>query len=396
MNPNLERLHPYPFEHLAALLADITPAADRRPIALTIGEPQHEPPAVAMQALRESLPLVAKYPSTAGSPELRGAFCDWMQRRYGLPRPDPERQVLPLSGTREGLFAIAQTCVDTGAGAVVASPNPFYQIYEGAALLAGAELRFINCSESNGFLPDPDALDRHDWERCQLLYLCSPGNPSGAVMPVDLLARFIERAQRHQVVLVSDECYSEIYADEDQPPPGLLQACRLVGNSDFRRCLSVHSLSKRSNLPGLRSGFIAGDATLIKAFTRYRTYHGCAMPVHHQAASIAAWRDEAHVVSNREAYRRKFDAVMETLSPHLPLTRPEAGFYLWPQTPIDDTEFARRLYAQENVRVLPGRYLAREADGINPGEHRVRLALVAPEADCVEAAQRIARFVEGL
>jgi N-succinyldiaminopimelate aminotransferase len=396
MNPNLERLHPYPFEHLAALLADITPAADRRPIALTIGEPQHEPPAVAMQALRESLPLVAKYPSTAGSPELRGAFCDWMQRRYGLPRPDPERQVLPLSGTREALFAIAQTCVDAGAGAVVASPNPFYQIYEGAALLAGAELRFINCSESNGFLPDPDALDRHDWERCQLLYLCSPGNPSGAVMPVDLLARFIERAQRHQVVLVSDECYSEIYADEDQPPPGLLQACRLVGNSDFRRCLSVHSLSKRSNLPGLRSGFIAGDATLIKAFTRYRTYHGCAMPVHHQAASIAAWRDEAHVVSNREAYRRKFDAVMETLSPHLPLTRPEAGFYLWPQTPIDDTEFARRLYAQENVRVLPGRYLAREADGINPGEHRVRLALVAPEADCVEAAQRIARFVEGL
>jgi N-succinyldiaminopimelate aminotransferase len=396
MNPNLERLHPYPFEHLAALLADVTPAADRHPIALTIGEPQHEPPAVAMQALRESLALVAKYPATAGSPELRGAFCDWMQRRYGLPRPDPESQVLPLNGTREGLFAIAQACVDASAGAVVASPNPFYQIYEGAALLAGAELRFINCSESNGFLPDPDALDRRDWERCQLLYLCSPGNPSGAVMPVDLLARFIERAQRHQVVLVSDECYSEIYADEDQPPPGLLQACQLAGNRDFRNCLSVHSLSKRSNLPGLRSGFIAGDTTLIKAFTRYRTYHGCAMPVHHQAASIAAWRDEAHVVSNREAYRRKFDAVIEVLSPRLPLTRPEAGFYLWPQTPIDDTEFARRLYAQENVRVLPGRYLAREAGGINPGENRVRLALVAPEADCVEAAQRIARFVEGL
>lgn len=393
MNPDIQRLQPYPFERLVALTAGIRPPPELPPITLTIGEPRHAAPEPVRAALRESLHLLAQYPATRGSEDLRTAAADWLQQRYAIPLPDARTQVLPVSGTREALFAIAQACVAPIPGALVLCPNPFYQIYEGATLLAGADPAFMNCVADNGFLPDPDAIDAETWRRCQLLYLCTPGNPSGAVMPTALLRRFVDRAIEHDVVLISDECYSELYSDEAAPPPGLLQACADAGQPDYRNCLSFHSLSKRSNLPGLRSGFVAGDADLIDAFTRYRTYHGCAMPLHHQVASAVAWRDEAHVVANRALYREKFARVAAILSPHLPLDIPEAGFYLWPHTPIPDTEFAQRLYAEENVLVLPGSYLARKADGINPGDRHVRMALVAELADCEEAARRIVRFL---
>lgn len=393
MNTDLDRLHPYPFERLAALIADIEPPRSLDPVVLTIGEPRHDAPAAVIEALHNSLHLLDRYPATRGTADLRDAIADWLQQRYGIARPDPGRQVLPVSGTREALFAIAQTCVSRVPGALVLSPNPFYQIYEGATLLAGAEPVFLNCHADNGFLPDPDSIDAGTWKHCQLLYLCTPGNPSGAVMPTSLLCRFIDKALEHNVVLVSDECYSEIYGDEDAPPPGLLQACIEAGNPTFRNCLSFHSLSKRSNLPGLRSGFVAGDADLLDAFTRYRNYHGCAMPLHHQAASAVAWRDEAHVAANRALYREKFASVASLLASALPVQVPEAGFYLWPRTPIPDTDFTQRLYAEENVLVLPGRYLARDAGGMNPGENHVRLALVAGLADCEEAARRIVRFL---
>jgi N-succinyldiaminopimelate aminotransferase len=389
MNPDLERLQPYPFERLRELFADLAPPADRRSIALSVGEPQHAPPTAVREVLAGSLDRLARYPATRGDLPLREAVADWLAARHGLPTPDPEREVLPVNGTREGLFAIAQACVDRSRAALVATPNPFYQIYEGAAFLAGAEVRFIDLTAERGFLPAPEDLAPEDWERCQLLYLCTPGNPSGAVLSREQLAAFVERALAHDVVLVSDECYSELYADENAPPPGLLDACHLAGNPGYRNCLSFHSLSKRSNLPGLRSGFVAGDAALIEAFTRYRTYHGCAMPPHHQLASIAAWRDEGHVRENRERYRQKFRAVLELLGGPLGLSLPPAGFYLWPETPIDDREFARRLFAEEGVTVLPGRYLGRDAGAGNPGAGRVRMALVAELEDCIDAATRI-------
>lgn len=396
MNPDLERLQPYPFERLRELFADLAPPADKRPIALSVGEPQHAPPAAVCEVLAGSLDRLARYPATRGDLALREALADWLAARHGLPPPDPEREVLPVNGTREALFAIAQTCVDRSRGALVAAPNPFYQIYEGAAFLAGADVRFLDLTAERGFLPAPDDLAPEDWERCQLLYLCTPGNPSGAVLSREQLAAFVERALAHDVVLVSDECYSELYADEDAPPPGLLDACRLAGNPGYRNCLSFHSLSKRSNLPGLRSGFVAGDAALIEAFTRYRTYHGCAMPPHHQLASITAWRDESHVRENRERYREKFRAVLDVLGEPLGLSLPPAGFYLWPETPVDDREFARRLYAEEAVTVLPGRYLGRDAGAGNPGAGRVRMALVAELEDCIEAAGRIRALLDRL
>ena len=396
MNPDLQLLQPYPFERLRALLRELPAPAGRTLITLSVGEPQHPAPAFVRAALADALELLGRYPATAGEPALREAVAAWLQRRHGLPTLDPAAQVLPVNGTREALFAIAQTCVARQPGARVVCPNPFYQIYEGAALLAGARPRFLDLDASSGFLPDPDALSADDWADCQLLYLCTPGNPSGAVMPRPLLARFVERALEHDVVLVSDECYSELYRDETHPPPGLLAACRDVGNGDYRNCLSFHSLSKRSNLPGLRSGFVAGDADLLRAFLRYRTYHGCAMPPHHQVASIAAWNDEQHVTLNRQRYRRKFDDVLALLGPALGLSAPEAGFYLWPQTPVDDRDFARRLYAEEAVVVLPGRFLGRDTGAGNPGERRVRLALVAGHEDCLEAARRMVRLLERL
>lgn len=398
MNPDLDKLQPYPFEKLAALKAGATPPAIPH-IALSIGEPKHPAPAFVKEILAAQLDQLSTYPSTKGESELRRTIAGWAELRFQLGQGglDPERQVLPVNGTREALFAFAQAAVDRSADApLVVCPNPFYQIYEGAAYLAGAEPYFINCVAANGFLPDFAAVPAAVWERCQLLFLCSPGNPTGAVLETAALQQLIELADRYDFIIASDECYSEIYFDEAQPPVGLLQACRELGRDDYRRCVVFHSLSKRSNVPGLRSGFVAGDAEVLERFLLYRTYHGCAMPVQHQRVSAALWSDEQHVRDNRALYRRKFDAVLEILGDSLDVTRPQAGFYLWAGTPLDDTEFARRLFAQEHVTVLPGQYLARPTAAGNPGQGRVRMALVATLDECVEAARRIRRFAQSL
>ncbi|HYW03200.1 MAG TPA: succinyldiaminopimelate transaminase [Gammaproteobacteria bacterium] len=398
MNPRMRRLQPYPFERLAELVRDVRPNPDLAPVSLSIGEPQHAPPADVLAILEAHLDGVARYPATRGMPALREAICGWLSRRFdvGAGMLDPGRHVLPVNGTREALFAFAQCLVDPASAPVVLMPNPFYQIYEGAALLAGAEPRYLDCVAEHGFLPDLEAVPDAVWDRCQLLYLCSPGNPTGAVADQALLQRLIGLADRHDFVIASDECYSEIYPDEHAPPPGLLQACAAAGREDFRRCVVFHSLSKRSNLPGLRSGFVAGDPDLISLFLRYRTYHGSAMPPPAQHASIRAWSDEAHVRDNRALYRAKFQRVTEILGPVLDFTMPGAGFYLWPATPVDDTEFTRRLLAEYNVRVVPGSYLSRDSGGRSPGRGRVRISLVASLEECVEAAQRIRSLVASL
>lgn len=396
MNPELLALHAYPFEKLRKLFLDVRPNPDKSPIAMSIGEPRHQPPEFVLRELAANLDKLSNYPVTKGIPELRQAIASWLERRFGLDRIDAETQVLPVNGTREALFAFAQAVISRVPDVTVLSPNPFYQIYEGAALLAGALPQFINCTAANGFLPDFDSVTDEQWQQCQLLYLCSPGNPTGAVIPVEQLQGLIALAREHDFVIASDECYSELYFEEDHPPPGLLQACELSKPGDYRNCVVFHSLSKRSNLPGLRSGFVAGDGAILKSFLQYRTYHGCAMPLHHQLASIAAWSDEEHVVINRQLYREKFSAVLDIFTGHWPTQRPDAGFYLWPETPVSDTEFARLLYAREHVTVLPGRFLAREASGINPGENRVRIALVAELEQCTEAANRIVNCLEKL
>ncbi|MCG6940655.1 MAG: succinyldiaminopimelate transaminase [Thiohalocapsa sp.] len=398
MNPRLHRLQPYPFEKLGALLAGATPPPDLASIKLSIGEPQHATPDFIGATLTAHLHGLASYPATRGTPMLREAIVHWLTRRFALPEGalDPARHVLPVNGTREGLFAFAQAVVDASDDPLVLLPNPFYQIYEGAALLAGAQPHLLPCTAETGFLPDLDAVDDATWARCQLLYTCSPGNPSGAVMDQATLTRLIELADRHDFIIAADECYAEIYQDEATPPAGLLHAAAAMGRDDFRRCIVFHSLSKRSNAPGLRSGFVAGDAGVIARFLAYRTYHGCAMALPQQHASAAAWGDEAHVVENRRLYREKFDAVLEVLGDALDVQRPAAGFYLWPRTPIDDTDFARRLYAEQHVTVLPGSYLSRPTAAGDPGSGRVRMALVAPLAECVEAAGRIATLCRGL
>ena len=399
MNPDLNRLQPYPFEKLAALKAGLEPPIGLDPIALSIGEPRHPTPSLIHESVLSHLHGLANYPTTKGLPALREAIAAWLTRRFGLPADslDPERQVLPVNGTREALFSFAQAVVDRAkTRPLVMMPNPFYQIYEGAALLAGAEPHFLNCAEDNAFVPDFDAVDALQWRRCQLLYLCSPGNPSGAVIDIDTLRKLIDLAHRYDFIIAADECYSEIYFDEERPPVGLLQAAAAMGNTAYRRCMVFHSLSKRSNAPGLRSGFVAGDADIIDAYFRYRTYHGCAMPLQHQAASIAAWRDEQHVRANRDAYREKFDAVLEILAPVLEVYRPEAGFYLWARTPIDDADFAAGLYASGNVTVLPGSFLSRDTADGNPGAKRVRMALVAELDECVDAARRIRSYIESI
>ncbi|MEM1112435.1 MAG: succinyldiaminopimelate transaminase [Pseudomonadota bacterium] len=396
MNPDLDLLHPYPFEKLRALFGDAKPNAALEPIALSIGEPRHRSPDFVLKAIGDNLDRVANYPTTQGLPELRSAIADWLKQRFSLPGIDSAAQVLPVNGTREALFAFAQAVIDRDRQALVMSPNPFYQIYEGAALLAGATPRFINCEQRDGFLPDFGSVTEDAWRECQLLYLCNPGNPAGAVMPQDMLESLIQKAHAYDFVIASDECYSEIYPDEDAPPPGLLQAAAASGDSDYKRCVAFHSLSKRSNLPGLRSGFVAGDADVLKRFLSYRTYHGCAMPIHHQLASISAWSDEAHVRDNRSRYREKFDAVLAILDGKLAVSRPDAGFYLWPKTPVSDEQFARDLYLEQHVTVLAGRYLARDTAAGNPGVNRVRMALVAELDQCVEAAERIANYLDGL
>ncbi len=395
MNPDLALLHPYPFEKLAALKQGTTPPAGLEPILLSIGEPQHQAPELVLTALAEHMQNIAKYPTTRGTPRLREAISAWLQRRYNLAAAlvDPETRILPVSGTREALFAFAQACLDRSRQPKVLMPNPFYQIYEGAALLAGGEPHYLDCPAEQDFLPDYSKVSDAVWQRCQLLYLCNPGNPTGTVASIETLKTLVELAQRHDFIIASDECYSEIYRDERQPPPGLLQAAAELGLDDFKRCVVFHSLSKRSNLAGLRSGFVAGDPRVIQQFFKYRTYHGCAMPLQVQMASIAAWQDEDHVIANRAAYRDKFRAVSALLAPAMDFVMPDAGFYLWARTPGHDTEFCRDLYLQQNVTLLPGSFLGRDNDGVNPGDSYVRIALVPPMEQCCEAARRITRFV---
>ena len=396
MNPLLGRLHPYPFERWRTLTADIRPSANFAPISLGIGEPRHPTPALIKDALREGVDRLAVYPPTAGEPRLREACAAWVERRYGLAL-DPATEVLPVLGSREALFALAQTVVDARRpGALVVCPNPFYQIYEGAALLAGAGTAFANSDPARNFAVDWRQIDAATWSRTQLLYVCSPGNPTGAVMPLSEWQALFELSDRHGFVIASDECYSEIYFGADAPL-GSLQAARSLGRDDLRNLVAFTSLSKRSNVPGMRSGFVAGDAVLLKDFLLYRTYHGSAMSPPVQRASIAAWGDEAHVVANRELYRRKFAEATPILSEVLDVALPDAGFYLWAGVPGgNDVAFALGLLAQYNVAVLPGSLLARDAHGVNPGAGRIRLALVAGADECLEAAQRIVAFVKAL
>ena len=395
MNPNLSQLQPYPFERLAKLLDGITAPQGLQPIALSIGEPRHATPAFITEEVITHLHGLSRYPLTRGIAELREAITQWLTARFSLPATslDPGRHVLPVNGTREALFAFAQCIIDPRDEPLVIMPNPFYQIYEGAALLAGANPWFTNTTRATGFLPDFEAIPTSTWERCQLLYICTPGNPTGAVIPTETLQRLIELADTHDFIIASDECYSEIYMDDAPPPVGLLQAAAAMGRNDYRRCVVFHSLSKRSNAPGLRSGFVAGDADVMKQFLRYRTYHGCAMPPATQMASIRAWQDETHVADNRHLYTEKFRAALEILGAVLDVDAPHAGFYLWAHTPWADTDFARELYAQQHVTVLPGSYLSRTADNVNPGSDYVRMALVAPVEDCIEAAERIKSYI---
>jgi len=401
MNSRLAALQPYPFQKLAALTHGLTPPPGKSAIRMSMGEPQHAAPGFVLEALTANLYGLSNYPVTKGSLALRESIVRWANRRFRLDRAplDPERHVLPCAGTREALFSIAQAVIDRrahGDQPVVLSPNPFYQIYEGAALLAGARPFFLNTTAANGYRMDFARVPEDIWAQVQLVYVCSPGNPTGAVLQHDDLAQLLALAEQHDFLIASDECYSEIYFDEDRPPPGLLQVAHDLGLHDYRRCLVFHSLSKRSNLPGLRSGFVAGDGAVLEQYFQYRTYQGCALPPPTQVASIKAWDDETHVRANRDLYRAKFTAVLDILQPVLKVEKPEAGFYLWPELPQDDETFTRELYARENVLVLPGSYLSRHAQGENPGARHVRLALVASLPECIEAAHRIRNYVESL
>ncbi len=394
MNSLLGKLKEYPFERLRALLAGATPPSHLKHISMSIGEPRHAAPQLVLDAFSKNLETLGNYPATLGLPEFRRSIAHWLTRRFDLPAAaiNPDSMVLPVNGTREALFAFAQAVVDSGQSAIVVMPNPFYQIYEGAALLAGAEPYFM--ASNSSLLPDLDSVPEGIWRRCQLLYLCSPANPTGAVASHEYLVRAIELADRHDFVIASDECYSEIYLDEKNPPPGLLSAALAAGHSNFERCVVFHSLSKRSSVPGLRSGFVAGDPKVLKSFLLYRTYHGCAMPVHTQLASIPLWNDDAHVVENRSLYRQKFAAVLPILRDALAVEPPDASFYLWPKVP-DDERFTRELFERKHVTILPGSYLARESAHGNPGRGRVRISLVASLDECVEAAGRMREYVQG-
>lgn len=395
MNPDLDRLQPYPFQKLAALFGSVTPDPTYRAISLHIGEPKHETPQFIRDALSANLAGLSNYPTTTGSDSLRNSMASWLQKRYSLPPLDPKSQVLPVNGSREALFAFAQAVVDRKrVNPVVVCPNPFYQIYEGAALLAGATPYFLNTLPGDNFGLNPDQLPKQVWERAQLIYVCSPGNPTGRVLGLKEWKELFDLADQYNLVIAADECYSEIYFDT--PPMGALQAAKELGRSDFRNLVSFFSLSKRSNVPGMRSGFVAGDARILEKFTLYRTYHGCAMNPAVQAASIAAWQDEAHVAENRRMYAEKFSQVSEILKPVLPVTLPDAGFYLWLRVPVPDTAFAQGLHQDYNVAVLPGSFLARDSNGTNPGEYQVRIALVAELGETIEAAHRIAEFTRKL
>ena len=392
MNPGFGRLQAYPFERLAELKAPLTPPARLQHIALSIGEPRHVPPAFVIETLRNHLDELGSYPATRGLPQLRRAGARWLERRFVLPPDsvDADAMVLPVTGTREALFAFVQAAVDRNARApLVLMPNPGYQIYEGAALLAGAEPYYLDTTGANGFLPDLDTVPEQVWERCEVLFLCSPANPVGSVMDLAWLQRALRLAHAHDFVIASDECYADIYDDPARPPPSLLAAAAAAGDAQFSRCMSFHSLSKRSSLPGLRSGIVAGDPALIRPFLQYRTYHGCAMSTAVQHASIAAWNDEAHVEANRVQYRRKFDLVLPILAECFAVQRPAGGFYVWLDVGGDDEAFTAGLFAAANVTVVPGSYLGRDAGRGNPGAGRVRISLVASEEECVQAARRI-------
>ena len=402
MNPRLEKLHAYPFERLAKLKAGVVPPAELAPIMMYIGEPQHEAPAFVLEALRSNLDKLGSYPLTAGLPELRGACARWLERRFRLTSAsvDADAMVLPVNGTREALFAFVQVVVDDGAAGpapLVLMPNPFYQIYEGAALLAGAEPYMLDTTAETGYVPDLHAVPESVWRRCQVLFLCSPGNPTGAVLSLAYLRHALELAERYDFVIAADECYTELYLDERSPPPGLLEVCMASGNDRFKRCVVFHSLSKRSSVPGLRSGFVAGDPDILKRFLLYRTYHGSAMAVPTQLASVAAWQEDGHAATNRALYREKFERVLPILAPVMKVEQPAGAFYLWPEVGGSDESFTRELFARKNLTVLPGTYLARPGgDGVNPGAGRVRISLVASVPRCVEAAERIRDFVRGV
>ena len=399
MNPHINQLQPYPFEKLKQLFAGTTPNAAYRPISLGIGEPKHPTPAFIQKALADNLDGLATYPTTAGTEALRATIAGWLERRYNLPKLDPTTQVLPVNGSREALFALAQTVVDPTQHALVVCPNPLYQIYEGAAYLAGAQPYFVNCDPARNFAPDFAAITHEVWSRVQLVYVCSPGNPAGAVLTLDDWAELFDLSDRYGFVIAADECYSEIYFGAEAPLGGL-EAAHKLGRKGYPRLIGFSSLSKRSNVPGMRSGFVAGDAEIIQKFLLYRTYHGSAMSPSVQSASIAAWNDEQHVIENREKYVTKFQQVTPMLQQVLDVDLPDAGFYLWAKVDklvgISDIEFAKRLYAEYNVTVLPGSYLGREAHGINPGQNRIRMALVAEVEECLEAAQRIVEFTKKL
>ena len=396
VNPDLAQLQPYPFQRLRTLFHGITPAADFTPINLSIGEPKHATPPLIREALIQHLDGLAAYPATQGMDGLRMAIAHWLEQRYRVPHINPQTQVLPVSGSREALFAFAQTIVDRTKQPVVISPNPFYQIYEGAALLAGATSYYLNTLPSKGYRMDFSTVPEEILSRTQLVYVCSPGNPTGKVMALDEWRELFALSDRYGFVIAADECYSEIYFDEAHPPLGALDAAQQLGRKDFAKLVIFSSLSKRSNVPGMRSGFVAGDAQILEKFLLYRTYHGCAMNPAVQQASQAAWQDEAHVIENRRLYRSKFAAFKTELMGTLDLDMPDAAFYYWAKTPIADTEFALGLHRDYNVTVLPGSFLAREAHGINPGANFVRIALVASEAECLDAARRIKRFIQHL
>ncbi len=397
MNEHLQKLQPYPFQKLTELLENAAVETEEPPIALSIGEPQHSPPEFLLELMQNKTTLsgaLGSYPPTKGLPELRRSISNFLSKRYKLNSDlDPESQILPVNGTREALFAIAQCILSNRSDNLVLMPNPFYQIYEGAAILSGSTPRYINCFEDNNFQPAFKDISEPEWRKCELLYICSPGNPSGASINIETMQGLITLSDQYEFVIISDECYSEIYQDENNPPPGLLQASDLLGRKTYKNCLTFNSLSKRSNLPGLRSGFVAGDEELIEKFLLYRTYHGSAMPLHHQLISAKAWADESHVINNRGIYREKFSSVLEILDHSLSVQQPACGFYLWPKTPASDTKFTYDLFRETNVKVLPGSFLSRNTPSGNPGENRVRIALVQPLEECIEAAYRIKRFM---
>ena len=390
----MQALQAYPFARLDTLLADLIPAADLRFVDLSIGEPKHPAPQCVLDALANNLDRVSQYPPTTGSLPLRSAIANWANRRFDLGKAplDPKHNVLPANGTREALFAITQLVANPDKTGLIGMPNPFYQIYEGAAILAGKEPIFFNSDEDSRLQPNWRKIEESVWAQVELLYICTPDNPAGTSLPLSELVYLIQMARKHNFVLVSDECYCELYLDPEKPSPGILQACLAAGNTEYKNVLAVHSLSKRSNLPGLRSGFVAGDAEIIKSFSLYRTYHGSAMPGPTQMASIAAWQDETHVEANREIYRRKYEAVLPLLRDHFTFETPDAGFYLWLKTPICELETTQRLYRDYALKVVPGSFFARSTHDGNPGSNRIRLALVAPIEECIEGVQRLLKF----